>query len=124
MVLGISVAALPNVAGDLVDRNPRWRQMVRWTKTVQTQVTVQDGDTIAIAGIINETESTSSVGIPLLNRIPILGLAFGQKSLTKARTELILFITPRVIYDSNQLADASDELKVKVRSLQKMMKQQ
>jgi uncharacterized protein with NAD-binding domain and iron-sulfur cluster len=37
VVLGISVAALPGVAGDLVDRNPRWRQMVRWTKTVQTQ---------------------------------------------------------------------------------------
>jgi general secretion pathway protein D len=93
------------------------------TKNVQTQVTVQDGDTIALAGIISESETNSSVGIPFLSRIPVLGAAFGSKSVSKARTELIVFITPRVIYDSNQLAEASDELKAKVKGLQKLMKE-
>jgi uncharacterized protein with NAD-binding domain and iron-sulfur cluster len=37
VVLGISVAALPVVAADLIERNPRWRSMIAWTKTVQTQ---------------------------------------------------------------------------------------
>jgi general secretion pathway protein D len=92
------------------------------TKNVQTQVTVQDGDTIALAGIISESEASSSVGIPFLSRIPVLGAAFGTKSLTKARTELIVFITPRVIYDSNQLAEASEELKNHVKGLQKLFK--
>jgi uncharacterized protein with NAD-binding domain and iron-sulfur cluster len=37
VILGISVAALPDVAVDVIERNPRWRSMVAWTKTVQTQ---------------------------------------------------------------------------------------
>ena len=93
------------------------------TKTVQTQVTVQDGDTIALAGIISESETYGSSGIPFLSRIPVVGAAFGTKTASKARTELIIFITPRVIYDSNQLAEASEELKNKVRGLQKTMKE-
>jgi general secretion pathway protein D len=92
------------------------------TKTVQTQVTVQDGDTIALAGIISESEATNSVGIPFLSRIPVVGAAFGTKSLSKARTELIVFITPRVIYDSNQLVEATEELKNHVKGLQKLFK--
>jgi general secretion pathway protein D len=93
------------------------------TKNVSTQVTVQDGDTIALAGIISEAETNSSTGLPFLSRIPVLGFAFGSKSISKSRTELIVFITPRVIYDSNQLAEASDELKNKVKGLQKLMKE-
>jgi general secretion pathway protein D len=93
------------------------------TKNVQTQVTVQDGDTIAIAGIISESDTNASAGIPYLSRIPVLGAVFGSKSITHSRTELIVFITPRVIYDSNQLAEASEELKNKVKGLQKFMKE-
>src|SRR5262249_18229286 len=87
------------------------------TKSVSTQVTVQDGDTIAIGGIINETNTNVSGGIPLLNRIPILGAAFGNRSYSKDRTELIIFITPHVIYDSNQMSDATEELKGRIRLL-------
>jgi general secretion pathway protein D len=92
-------------------------------RTVQTQVTVQDGDTIAIGGIIQESDTLSTAGIPVLNRIPILGAAFGSKNLTKARTELIIFLTPRVIYDTNQIVEATDELTGRVKRLKKMMKE-
>jgi len=92
-------------------------------RNVQTQVTVQDGDTISIGGIIQETDTSSSSGIPLLHRIPYLGAAFGGKSVSKGRTELIVFLTPRVIYDTNQIADATDELKSKLKRLEKMIKE-
>ena len=59
-------------------------------RTLQTQVTVQDGDTIAIGGIISDSSTSTSVGIPLLHRIPLVGLAFGSKSMSKERTELII----------------------------------
>jgi general secretion pathway protein D len=91
-------------------------------RSVQTQVTVQDGDTIAIAGIINESNTESSGGIPFLHRLPIVGYAFGSKQYSKSRTELIVFMTPRVIYDTNEIADASDELKNRVKKLKKMIK--
>jgi len=91
-------------------------------RNVTTQVTVQDGDTVAIGGIIQESDTNSSSGIPLLHRIPIVGAAFGSKSVTKARTELVVFLTPRVIYDTNQIAEASDEVRSKLKRLNKLVK--
>jgi general secretion pathway protein D len=80
-------------------------------RTVNTQITLQDGDTIAIGGIIQETDISSSAGVPVLHRIPVLGAAFGAKSISKQRTEMVIFITPRIIYDTNQIVEASDQLK-------------
>jgi len=93
------------------------------TRSLQTQVTVQDGDTIAIGGIIRETDTSSSAGIPFLHRIPVLGAAFGAKSTSKERTELIVFMTPKVIYDTNSMVEASDELKSKLKRLTKIMQE-
>ena len=92
-------------------------------RNVSTQVTVEDGDTVAIGGIITESTTESSSGIPLLHRIPYIGAAFGSKNNTTQRTELIIFLTPRVIYDTTQMADATEELKEKVRGLRKIMSQ-
>jgi general secretion pathway protein D len=89
-------------------------------RSFETQLTVQDGDTVAIGGFIQETYSQSSAGVPLLHRIPILGAAFGTKSISKARTELIVFLTPRVIYDTNQIADATDEIMSSLKHIQKL----
>ena len=91
-------------------------------RNVQTQVTLGDGDTIAIGGIINENHGQSSSGVPLLHRIPVLGGAFGGKAYQDGRTELIVFFTPKVIYDSNNINEASDELKSRVRKLSRYMK--
>jgi general secretion pathway protein D len=55
-------------------------------RSVSTQITVQDGDTVAIGGAILETQTVSSGGVPILNRIPILGAAFGAKSYNTQRT--------------------------------------
>jgi general secretion pathway protein D len=92
-------------------------------RSFQTQVTVQDGQMVAIGGVILENDGITSVGVPLLHRIPLLGAAFGAKSTTKSRTELVVFITPRVIYDSNQMIDATDEIKGNLKKLQKMMRE-
>jgi general secretion pathway protein D len=92
-------------------------------KSIQTQITVQDGDTIAIGGIISEQNSLTSSGIPLLHRIPYIGALFGSKSYSKSRSELIIFMTPRVIYDSNQMSDATDELKGRLKALKKDVKE-
>jgi general secretion pathway protein D len=92
-------------------------------RSMQTQVTVQDGDTIAIGGIISESDTYTSSGIPLLHRIPGIGALFGSKAVNKARTEMVIFMTPRVIYDTNQIVEASDELKSQFKKLQSLMPQ-
>jgi general secretion pathway protein D len=86
---------------------------------VQTQLTVQDGDTIAIGGVISESDIYATSGIPYLSRLPGIGLLFGNKSTSHDRTELIMFITPHVILDESDLIEASDELKGRVRKLRK-----
>lgn len=92
-------------------------------RSVQTQVTVNDGDTIAIGGIIQESDTRSSAGVPVLHRVPLLGGLFGNKSTSKERTELIVFMTPRVIYDTTEIIEASEELKARVRTLRKLVKE-
>jgi general secretion pathway protein D len=92
-------------------------------KSIQTQITVQDGDTVAIGGIIDEKSSAGSSGIPVLHRIPVIGAVFGFRSYSKERTELIIFITPRVIYDTNQMQDATDELKGRLKMTRKLIKE-
>ena len=88
-------------------------------RNVSTQVTVDDGDMIAIGGIIDETSVNSSQGIPFLDRIPGLNFLFGSKSTSKQRTELIVFLTPRVIYDTHHISDATEELKQQMKHLRK-----
>jgi general secretion pathway protein D len=92
------------------------------SRRFSTQLTVNDGDTIAIGGFIQESTGSSSVGIPILQRIPILGAAFGSKAYSKSRTELVVFLTPRVIYDAAQLQDAAEEIKGNLKRIQKMIK--
>jgi general secretion pathway protein D len=109
-------APVPPPAGGI--QSPSFSQRV-----VQTQITMQDGDTIAIGGIITENSTSASAGIPMLHRLPIIGAAFGSRSYSKERTELIVFMTPRIIYDNADLIDASDELKARLKRLQKVVKE-
>jgi general secretion pathway protein D len=90
-------------------------------RSVQTQVTIQDGDTIAIAGIIDEQSTSTTSGIPLLNRLPIIGMFFGSRAYNKERTELVIFITPRVIYDTNDITEATAELVEKIKGVAKIL---
>jgi general secretion pathway protein D len=91
-------------------------------RSVNTQVTVEDGDTVAIAGVIQESHTMSSAGIPVLHKIPVVGGLFGSRSYSKERTELVVLLTPRVIYDTNQIRDATEELRAKVKGLAKEIK--
>jgi general secretion pathway protein D len=91
-------------------------------QVVQTQITMMDGDTIAIGGLIDETYSNNVSGIPGLVRLPWIGWLFGSKSVTKERDELIMFFTPHVIFDESQLIEASDELKARVKMLKRSIR--
>jgi general secretion pathway protein D len=91
-------------------------------RSVATQITVQDGDMVAIGGAIQESHTESSGGIPVLSRIPLIGAVFGSKSYNTQRTELIIFLTPRVIYDTTQILDATEEIKNDLKRVGKMMR--
>lgn len=91
-------------------------------RNIQTQVTVQDNDLIAIGGIINESNSDSNTGVPFLTRIPGLGAVFSNRSYSRERTELVVFLSPRVIRDTTEMVDAADEIKSGMKRIQRLMK--
>ena len=89
------------------------------TRKAQTVVTVSSGETIPLAGLIQETNVTGSSGVPLLSKIPLIGGLFGTQSLTKKRTELVILITPTVITNSEDARAVTDEIRRKLPSLEK-----
>ena len=92
-------------------------------RSVQTQVTVADGDTVALGGVMQETKVYSRDRVPFLGKIPFLGGVFGSTSISKSKTELIVLITPRVIYDEHEIVTATAQLKSRLRGLRRVMRQ-
>ena len=91
-------------------------------RNVSTQVTVEDGATVAIGGIIQESNIFQQSRVPFLGKIPFVGAAFGSTSVSRSKTELIVLFTPRVIYDEHEVISASEELRSRLKSLHKLMR--
>ena len=81
------------------------------TRSVQTLVAVPNGQTMVMGGLINDTKGNTSQGLPLLSRIPIIGGLFGTQELKNNRTELVLFITPRVVENEQDVRSVIDDLR-------------
>jgi type II secretory pathway component GspD/PulD (secretin) len=71
-------------------QNPR-------TQSAQTNVSVNDGETVVIAGLTSNTETEGEEGVPLLKDIPILGHLFKHSNKTVSNADLLIFVTPRII---------------------------
>ncbi len=89
--------------------------------SVESTVVIQDGQTIALGGFIRESTERTRSGIPFLSRIPVLGALFGTTTRGTNRSELIILITPHVILTHEDADLATEELKQKLREVQKMM---
>jgi type IV pilus assembly protein PilQ len=69
------------------------------TKHVKTQVLVENGGTVVIGGIFEQTDREDITKVPVLGDIPYLGNLFKTKTKTSNKTELLIFITPKVVTD-------------------------
>jgi len=67
------------------------------TKEAETELLVNDGDTIVIGGIQKSNETLNKDGIPGISKVPVLGWLFKSNSDTRQTEELLIFITPRII---------------------------
>jgi len=90
------------------------------TRSVQTSVGVQSGQTMVMGGLIGENRANSSEGLPWLSRIPIIGGLFGNQELQNDRTELVLFITPRVVETDKDIRGAIEDLRKKMDNLDRL----
>ncbi|TFW29846.1 type IV pilus secretin PilQ, partial [Duganella callida] len=67
------------------------------TKHVKTQVMVDNGGTVVLGGIYQQTERSTTDKVPLLGDVPVLGYLFRSNSKTNDKTELLVFITPKIV---------------------------
>jgi general secretion pathway protein D len=87
------------------------------TRSIQTDVAVQSGQTVMLGGLIQDDETESRSGVPGLQRIPGLGALFRQTRNDQVRTETLVMITPSVIESTDRLLEVSDEMTRKFRGL-------
>lgn len=67
------------------------------TKHVRTRVEVEDGGTVSIGGIYESQDRDDVTRVPLLGKIPVLGALFRHRAVREQRSELVVFITPRIV---------------------------
>jgi general secretion pathway protein D len=94
------------------------------TRSVQTLLAVPTGQTMVMGGLITKDNENSSAGLPLISRIPVLGGLFGSQTLTNNGTELILFITPRVIENEVDAKRVIDDLRRRMERLDEVFPRQ
>jgi general secretion pathway protein D len=89
-----SIAASASGAVDLVTNK----------RTINTHVLIEDGGTIVLGGLISDSQTGGEQRVPFLGRIPIIGEAFKTRSAKKTKTNLMVFIKPRILRDGTDTA--------------------
>ena len=88
-------------------------------RTAKTVLSISEGQSIVIGGLIQDSKNVTRSGIPLLSRIPLLGALFGQQEYVTGKTELILLMTPHIITDQLQSDNVTREFREKVEGIRK-----
>jgi pilus assembly protein CpaC len=110
---GIRLTFRPTIAGDVIRLKVRpevstldfsngvilsgFRIPALITRRAETDVELRDGQSFAVAGLLNNLSQTDRQAIPILSRLPILGSLFKSKASRAEQTELMVLITPRLV---------------------------
>ena len=76
-------------------------------RKVQTSVALSDGQTLALGGLVQETDNVNRNEVPGLGRVPLVGNLFRNKDSRRGRTELLILIRPRVILSDHDANSAT-----------------
>ncbi|MFK8046789.1 MAG: type II secretion system protein GspD, partial [Halioglobus sp.] len=87
-------------------------------RNISSRVAVRSNESVVLGGLIRENARSSSSGLPLLHKIPVLGALFGNKIQEDERTELLVIITPRVLNNEAQLRAVSQEMRSRIRHME------
>ncbi|MBV6805097.1 type II secretion system secretin GspD [Xanthomonas euvesicatoria] len=92
------------------------------TRRVKTEAAVQNGDTIMLAGLIDDSTSDGSDGLPILSKLPVVGALFGRKTQNKNRREVIVLITPSIVRNPQEARKLTDEYGQKFNAMKPIKK--
>ncbi|OPY73842.1 MAG: Type II secretion system protein D precursor [Syntrophorhabdus sp. PtaU1.Bin002] len=80
-------------------------------RSTKTTVVVKDSQTVVISGLIKDDSTDTRQGIPFLSSIPVLGYLFGYSKKVSEKTNLLVFLTPRIVYTAESLQQISNQKK-------------
>ncbi|RHW74876.1 secretin N-terminal domain-containing protein [Colwellia sp. RSH04] len=80
-------------------------------RKLSTEAVANSGQTILLGGLISENSYDIDKGVPLLRELPLLGVLFSNTTESIEKTELVVLVTPRVIYNTNQWEGIKDNFK-------------
>ncbi len=87
-------------------------------RSITSTIAVQSGQMVVLGGLISENTTRKKNNIPVLNKIPYLGDVLGAANNTqKARTELVVFLQPRVIRNPQEASEVAEEMRARMQSL-------
>jgi len=87
-------------------------------RAIRSRVAVRSSESVVLGGLIRENASRAGSGVPLVRDIPVLGNLFGSRSRENTRTELLVIITPRAIFNEDELRNVSKEMRSQVRFME------
>jgi general secretion pathway protein D len=90
-------------------------------RKIESTIAIQDNETIALGGLIKNSKTRGTTGLPYLSEIPVVGGLFGTKDNKIDRTELIVLITPHVVDNLQKARAVTEELRRKLPSLQTLL---
>jgi MSHA biogenesis protein MshL len=80
-------------------------------RTTDTIVQVRDGETIVIAGLMQDRVNTSNASVPVLGSLPLIGGAFRSTTKSKTKTDLVIMLTPTLVGPGEVVFDTARELR-------------
>ncbi len=86
-------------------------------RRVESTVAVRSGDTIALAGLIQDRDERGRRGLPILSAIPLIGGLFGTKTRLVGRTELLVLMTPRLLSSGDDVRRLTEDLRARMATL-------
>ncbi|MBW2180154.1 MAG: type IV pilus secretin PilQ, partial [Deltaproteobacteria bacterium] len=90
--ISLKISVKNNEIGEIIDG-----KVSVTTKEAETELLINDGDTVVIGGIYKVTRTGGESGVPGLRRIPFLGWLFKTGRTSEQKAELLIFISPRII---------------------------
>ena len=86
-------------------------------RAVKSRVAIRSGESVVLGGMIRDNETEGQSGVPVLKDIPLVGALFSTTTKASTRTELLIFITPRVMESDQDLRDLNVEMRSRMRGL-------
>ncbi len=87
-------------------------------RSISSRVAVRSNESVVLGGLIRENATNTDSGLPILHKLPFIGSLFGSTNKENRRTELLVIITPRAIYNEHELRQVSKEMRAQIRHME------